>query len=278
VDDHSSDKTFQRCEAISKTDPRIKLIRNERNLGMMQNWNCGLNLCHSDYFVKLDADDWWGEKMIESCLAVLDECPDVGLVFSRYAEVNASNEIAKESSGSLPVFARNRGFYGIDLVKQGIHKMLSENVLRQGIGLIRRRIFEELGPFLLHDSGDIEMWFRIVSRYKAYGMDEIFYYYRTWPENFTRTQVIAMGKQEKNLYELRTLIVRYYVDQKLLSETTGDQFLEDNQYEYNKHRIYKYRTEGNWKDAIRVFFKNLFLKPSRTIGFYFGRLTINRRS
>lgn len=272
LDDCSLDMTFMICQEISLTDTRIKLFRNEHNLGMMANWNKGLGLCHSEYFVKLDADDWWHNRMLEKCVMVMNESKDIGITFCKYDLVNAQNEILPRLGNNLPDFAREQSFYGAYLVTQGIYKMLSENVFRQGIGLVRRGIFDEIGGFTLHDSGDVEMWFRISAHNKAYGIDEVLYFYRVWPDNFTRTQVLAKGKEEKNLFELRRMILQYYFDFGSLSSGAYEEFIKDNQFEYNKYLIYQNRMEGKWLKAIKAFLLNLAWRPNATLRFYANRV------
>jgi glycosyltransferase involved in cell wall biosynthesis len=272
VDDCSVDMTFKICQEISLIDNRIKLFRNEHNLGMMANWNKGLGLCHSEYFVKLDADDWWHSRMLEKCILVMNESTDIGITFCKYDLVNGENEIQPRLSNNLPDFARDRSFYGAHLVTQGIYKMLSENVFRQGIGLVRRGIFDEIGGFTLHDSGDVEMWFRISAHYKAYGIDEVLYFYREWPDNFTRTQVLAKRKEEKNLFELRRMILQYYFDLGSLSSDAYEEFIKDNQFEYTKYLIYQNRMEGNWLKVFNLFLQNFERKPLATLKFYVNRL------
>lgn len=56
VDDHSRDDTYQKL-IQSKHYKKIKLIRNETNLGLAASSNVALNMARGKYVLRLDADD-----------------------------------------------------------------------------------------------------------------------------------------------------------------------------------------------------------------------------
>ncbi|HEY3402698.1 MAG TPA: glycosyltransferase family 2 protein [Ohtaekwangia sp.] len=272
VDDHSTDNTYTLCKHYADRDARIKLYRNEVNLGMMANWNHGLTFCKATYFVKLDADDRWHTKMLETCVAILEADEQIGLVFTKYALINEKGEIIDQWERTLPPFARNQSFHATDLVKKGTYGMLQDDVLKQGVAVIRRKVFDELGPFLLHDAGDTEMWFRIGAHYKLHGVDQTYYFYREWADNFTRTQVLRTDKRAKNLFEVRKLIFDYYYGQKLLSKKEYQLFSADNKFEYDKHVAYRFRRDGHIWKSLGVMLANTMNHPFRAFSFYFNRL------
>ena len=55
VDNCSSDKTYDLLKTFN--DPRIKLYRNNKNLGMCENWNECLKYAKGDYIQYLHGDD-----------------------------------------------------------------------------------------------------------------------------------------------------------------------------------------------------------------------------
>ena len=237
----------------------------------MANWNRGLELCTGKYFGKLDHDDWWDKDMLAACYRILESDETVGLVFSKHYLVNESDQTISQEY-DLPDFANEQTFHGVDLVQKGVHGMLADNVMKQGIGLMRKAVFDELGPFSLHDSGDTEMWFRIAARYKIFGLNKFYHFHRVWPQNFTRSQILKTGKQEKNLFEVRLdILTRYFaeglIDQKFLSRQ-----LKTNQFEYNKHLVYQNRVQRNFGKMLLALMRNLITNPIDTVKFYWGRL------
>ena len=56
IDDCSSDNTIDIVRGIK--DPRIRIERNERNLGLADNLNRGLSLIKTEYVARMDGDGW----------------------------------------------------------------------------------------------------------------------------------------------------------------------------------------------------------------------------
>lgn len=59
VDDCSSDQTWHILESYAARDSRIRIYRNERNLGYNLNFEKALRLCSSEYIAICDQDDIW---------------------------------------------------------------------------------------------------------------------------------------------------------------------------------------------------------------------------
>ena len=78
VDDASSDRTVDVVESFG--DPRIRLLRNERNLGQVPSLNRGLHEARGEYVARIDHDDWCRPTRLERQVAVLDAEPAVALV------------------------------------------------------------------------------------------------------------------------------------------------------------------------------------------------------
>jgi cellulose synthase/poly-beta-1,6-N-acetylglucosamine synthase-like glycosyltransferase len=78
VDDASSDATVAIVEGLG--DPRVRLLRNGRNLGQVPSLNRGLQEARGEIVARLDADDACRPTRLERQLAVLDAEPRVGVV------------------------------------------------------------------------------------------------------------------------------------------------------------------------------------------------------
>jgi len=78
VDDASTDATPEILASYG--DPRVRVLRNERNLGQVPSLNRGLGEARGEYVARIDADDWCRPERLERQLAVLDAEPTVGLV------------------------------------------------------------------------------------------------------------------------------------------------------------------------------------------------------
>ena len=58
-------------------EPRLRYLKNEKNLGAAASRNRGVQLASGDYVAFLDADDWWEPKKLEKQLKLLEETKDV---------------------------------------------------------------------------------------------------------------------------------------------------------------------------------------------------------
>ncbi|OYT73518.1 MAG: hypothetical protein CFK48_01150 [Armatimonadetes bacterium CP1_7O] len=68
VDDASTDETVQVVQPYL-ADPRIRLLRNERNMGAGYTRNRALDAAQGEWIAVLDADDWYAPQRLERLLA-----------------------------------------------------------------------------------------------------------------------------------------------------------------------------------------------------------------
>jgi Glycosyl transferase family 2 len=78
VDDASTDETVAVIERFG--DERIRLLRNEHNLGQVPSLNRGLHEARGEIVARIDADDVSLPARLERQVAVLDADPRVGLI------------------------------------------------------------------------------------------------------------------------------------------------------------------------------------------------------
>lgn len=92
-DNASTDQTWQICTELAQRDDRIVLLRNDTNLGPVQNWIRGVTHATGDYCKILFSDDCLSPTCLEEMLPPL-ATPDVGLVYCS-AMVGETQESAK---------------------------------------------------------------------------------------------------------------------------------------------------------------------------------------
>jgi glycosyltransferase involved in cell wall biosynthesis len=81
-DNASTDDTYAICQAYAERDSRIRLYRNERNIGAQNNFTRVYELAAGQYFMWAAHDDWWEPGFIRACLAGLQARPDAALCFT----------------------------------------------------------------------------------------------------------------------------------------------------------------------------------------------------
>jgi glycosyltransferase involved in cell wall biosynthesis len=75
-DNASTDETCKRVEAFRARDPRIRLIRQVQNVGMIENFNLTAREARGDLFRWVGADDWLEPDYLGACVSTLDAHPD----------------------------------------------------------------------------------------------------------------------------------------------------------------------------------------------------------
>lgn len=277
LDDCSTDDSFIIASGWAERDQRIRVYRNDQNLGMLGNWNKGIQLATAPYFVKLDADDIWHPEILERSIAVLRKHKDVGLVFSRYINID---EFGMEQPGSdlpLPDFARDKAFYCTPLVEKGPDIMLSYPILRQGLSVMRRVIFEEVGlyRYLLtketQASTDTEFYFRLGAHYQIYYMDVILYKYRVHPSSISAIDK-KNARTAQKMYEIKICILKYYIDKGFIDDVKGKRFLKKVQLDYDLFRIADMRQKREWSNCFRLLANHALLNPMGLFKFYLKRI------
>lgn len=226
IDDCSTDNSLEIVRKYEEIDKRIKVIRNERNLGTHGNWNKGLNYCSHEYFIKLDADDIWHPTFLERSVNVIEEHPKVGIVFTRVINIDEESRILNETELPLPEFAKNKSFSCVPLVKLGPDKMFKYPILRQGISIMRSKIFTELGGLKNLKSHDTEFYYRVGLHYDIYCIDEVLYYYRVH-QNSDSALIDRYGIRQRLLLEVSNEIIDYYYHNNKLNDKEYCSFKRD---------------------------------------------------
>ena len=81
VDNTSSDKTWKKCIDIATHDRRVRVYRNEVNIGPVKNWGECFKYATGTYVKVLFSDDWMEPDYLKTALALFQN--DVGMVSSQ---------------------------------------------------------------------------------------------------------------------------------------------------------------------------------------------------
>lgn len=82
-DNASRDGTEAVCREAAARDPRIRYVRQTRNIGPTANFNQLFDACRGQYVLMLADDDWLDPDYIAACLATLRADPEAALVAGR---------------------------------------------------------------------------------------------------------------------------------------------------------------------------------------------------
>ena len=82
IDDGSTDDSWEILSTYADRDRRIRLLKNEENIGLTKSLNKGLKLAQGEYIARQDADDQSLPKRLEKQVAYLESHQSVALVAS----------------------------------------------------------------------------------------------------------------------------------------------------------------------------------------------------
>lgn len=103
VDDASADNSVEYLRGIQ--DPRVRLLRHERNKGVCVTLNDAFAASCGEYIALIGSDDRWRQKKLVSQVEFLDRHPHILAVFSTVRQIDAQGNVL-ESEGQTD-FARN---------------------------------------------------------------------------------------------------------------------------------------------------------------------------
>lgn len=170
VDDGSSDSSLTIAEDYAKKDDRIRVIKNPRNLGLVQNWNRCIELVSGDWF-KLHFQD---DIMEPNCISDMLEFAihnNIGLVLSdrKYFYESEVNEKQKDfyerRLKKLDAnIERTRFVAPEEIAEIFTENFLGANFLGEPIvGLLKKDRIAKYGDYdpQLSQICDFEFWLRI---------------------------------------------------------------------------------------------------------------------
>ena len=92
-DNASTDNSASICRRYAKQDPRIRYIRQPRNIGMVPNHNFVLAQARSELFKWASDDDLYARNLLGRCVDALDEHPHVVLAHSQSAMIDTAGSV-----------------------------------------------------------------------------------------------------------------------------------------------------------------------------------------
>jgi len=159
IDNASTDQTPTLLQEFS--DPRLKIYRNEINIGAEKNFSKAVHLASGEYIGLFHADDLYLPEMVEKQVAAFQKFPSAGAVFTLANHINSRGEIIGESH--FPIELNNAEIHSF----QGIFEATLENmnILMCPSAMVRGKLYKELMPFDMDrfgTSSDLDMWLRIL--------------------------------------------------------------------------------------------------------------------
>jgi len=264
LDNASTDNT---SEVVRKfRDERFQYIKNEINIGPINNFNKGLKVARGDFVIIFHDDDIMAPELVEEEVKILNENEDVVLVASNVELIDEKGKTIQNKLLSIDqdiIFEKYE--YIVKRLKNDILLPCPSVMLRKNFLDVNNLIFEsEKGP-----AADTYLWFKInlsdkllylVSRpllkYRIHsGQDSFRNDYYVWLSHFRISHDIIANN---NLYHLvpelkiraSNFLVKILFVQYLFNRIDKDNL---------KNALYNLRKEKFWSDKLTLDTKILIL-------------------
>lgn len=189
VDDGSTDGAV---EALP-SDPRVRVVRNERNIGQIPSLNRGLREARGEYVARLDHDDVSLPRRLELQVELLERLPDVALAATWADIVDTDGRIWTRVQPRIESFAD----FAAQVVTGRVH-------LVHPSLMVRRDVVVDLGGFdeSLNAAEDQDLYRRLaLARRDARVVAQTLLRYRRHDQQMTVAKSAAVWESDARSYD-----------------------------------------------------------------------------
>jgi hypothetical protein len=169
VDDGSTDASRAILERYAESDNRVRLISNDRNLGLRVALNQAWQAARAPLVARVDSDDVALPDRLRRQVEFMNEHRDVAALGGVAVTIDVDGR-----PRSTIRFATGRA---IDA-----SLMRRRNCLVHGTMVIRRAVLESLGGYRLDQAEDYDLWLRISERWQLANLTDPLTLYRQHPD------------------------------------------------------------------------------------------------
>jgi glycosyltransferase involved in cell wall biosynthesis len=163
INDFSTDSS--RDIILSYNDPRIKLIDNEKNIGLTRSLNKGIGLAQGEYIARMDCDDISLPERLAKQITFMDSNPEVGVCGTWAKIIGESEDIWRYPTDADTI--RCSLLFGSVLVHSSV-------IIRRKFFKLHNLSYNEQ----LQQSQDYDLWVRCAQLFPLRNIAEILLLYR----------------------------------------------------------------------------------------------------
>lgn len=252
-DDGSTDSTVKILQEYEKKDSRVEIYSQQKNLGVVANFEFLVNKVRSELFMFSDQDDVWEPDKIEKTLKKMEE-DNLDLV---YTDLEVVNSRLKQIA---PSYWKLKGLDYRIKKYNNFESLYLNNFVTGCTMLVKSKWINEFMPFpknskyVLHD-----YWVSLVisQKGKIGYLDETTIKYRQHSNNSIGSK--TKSESMKSLDDVRRLFLNVKIDHFNVFVQNEDKFILDSYKQLNKEALKYYENLKNVKNftlsGIGLFFK-----------------------
>jgi len=191
IDDCSTDDTRAVVQKYADSDHRVVFLVNERNLGMVENWNHCLAMARGDYVRFLFGDDILSRPdALSSMAACLDSNKDISLVGSPRNLIDDESNLLK----TLSYFPPGAVIPGTEVISRCLCDQRNQNLIGEpSVVMFRKNQAQRGFNPLYRQLVDLEMWFYLLEQGKYVHLDKPLSSFRIHTEQQTAKNILSLS-------------------------------------------------------------------------------------
>ncbi len=258
VDDASIDSSVKIIQQFTHND-HITFIQHSTNTGASVSINEAFAISKGKYICRFDGDDKWQPDFLATLIPILEQNPDVGMVFGNYIPIDADGVTATPQKVARPAYLQQKD--------NDFNEILKKYYINAPTIIFRKEALETVFPIPLK-FGNFLDWYvslSVLRNWKSYYYDQALAYYRVHHTNNHRRAVMN-GTDEK----VTALILQeFLLKNSIFKETDKRKIIASHYHDL----AMKYYSADMPKDANRCFYeafkhKKSYLGNPRFIQFY----------
>jgi len=189
INDGSIDKSSEIVKKYAKKDKRIKILNNEKNMGIAETRNRGVREARGKYLAAHDSDDISEPERFRIQVDYLEKHPEVGIVGGNIALFyDKNNPFSVREYPEKDSELREMIFFACPIA--------------QPVSMVRTEVFSKVGVYdgRYPPTEDLDLWFRIGEKYKFGSIPKVLLKYR---ESLTSATSSKTRLMEKLTLEIR---------------------------------------------------------------------------
>src|SRR3989337_3683374 len=155
IDDGSTDRSAEIIE--SYRDPRIRFVRNAKNLGITPTLNRGIEMASCDLIARMDADDISHPQRLQKQFAFMKRNPECALLSTWARVISEDNKFIR-----LERYRTNFYYYNLTFECWMYHPTI----------VFRKHAVEQIGMYAMPYSEDYDLFWRMSTRFRIANLPE----------------------------------------------------------------------------------------------------------